>query len=83
MTVFNLGNNDVELDDVKWEKSNEQHLPHTESLDCPISKEEVAESIRKLKQGKASGLDNMLAEMLKSDGALLTHFLTEYFNEIF
>ena len=83
MTVFNLGNNDVELDDEKWEKSNEQHLPHIESLDCPISEEEVAESIRKLKQGKASGLDNMLAEMLKSAGALLTPFLTEYFNEIF
>ena len=83
MTVFNLGNNDVELDDEKWDKSNKQHLPHIESLDCPISEEEVAESIPKLKQGKASGLDNMLAEMLKSAGALLTPFLTEDFNEIF
>ena len=51
--------------------------------DCPISEEEVTESIRKLKQGKTSGLDNVLAEMLKSAGALLTPFLTECFNEIF
>ena len=43
----------------------------------------MTESIRKLKQGKARGLDNVLAEMLKSSGALLTPFLTECFNEIF
>ena len=43
----------------------------------------MTKSIRKLKQGKASGLDNVLAEMLKSAGALLTPFLTECFNEIF
>ena len=43
----------------------------------------MTESIRKLKQGKASGLDNVLAEMLKSAGALLTPFLTECFNKIF
>ena len=68
--MFNSVNNDVEPDVEKWEKSNEQ-LPHTESLDCPVS-EGVAASNSKLKQGKASGLDNMLAEML-------TPFLTEYF----
>ena len=37
----------------------EHHSPNIESLDCPISEEEVTESIRKLKQGKASGLDNV------------------------
>ena len=83
MTVFNSGNNDRESDVEKWEKSSEHHSPNIESLDCPISEEEVTESIRKLKQGKASGLDNVLAEMLKSAGALLTPFLTECFNEIF
>ena len=83
MTVFNSGNNDRESDVEKWEKSSEQHFPNIESLDCPISEEEVTESIRKLMQGKASGLDNVLAEMLKSAGALLTPFLTECFNEIF
>ena len=83
MTVFNSGNNDRESDVEKWEKSSESHSPNIESLDCPISEEEVTESIRKLKQGRASGLDNVLAEMLKSAGALLTPFLTECFNEIF
>ena len=43
----------------------------------------MTELIRKLKQRKASGLDNVLAEMLESAGALLTPFLTECFNEIF
>ena len=66
MTVFNSGNKDRESDVEKWEKSSEQHFPNIESLDCPVSEEEVTESIRKLKQGKASGLDNVLAEMLKS-----------------
>ena len=83
MTVFNSGNKDRESDAEKWEKSSEQHFPNIESLDCPVSEEEVTESIRKLKQGKTSGLDNVLAEMLKSAGALLTPFLTECFNEIF
>ena len=83
MTVFNSGNNNRESDVEKWEKSSEHHSPNSESLDCPVSEEEVTESIRKLKQGKASGLDNVLAEMLKSAGALLTPFLTECFNEIF
>ena len=83
MTVFNFGNNDRESDVEKWEKSSKHHSPNIESLNCPISEEEVTESIRKLKQGKASGLDNVLAEMLKSAGALLTPFLTECLNGIF
>ena len=45
--------------------------------------EVVAESIRKLKHGKASGLNNVSAEMLNLAGALLAPFLTDYFNEIF
>ena len=43
----------------------------------------MTESISKLKHGKVSGLDQLLAIMLKSSCALLTPFLTEYFNEIF
>ena len=82
-TVFNSGNNEGESDVERWERSSWKHLPDIESLDCPISEEEVTESIRKLKHGKASGLDNVLAEMLKSAGTLLIPFLTKYFNEIF
>ena len=52
-------------------------------LDQPISEEEVVKSVRKLKSGKASGLDNVIAEMLKSACGIITPFLTDYFNEIF
>ena len=64
-------------------RSSGKHLPDIEILDCPISEEEVTEPIRKLKHGKASGLDNVLAEMLKSAGTQLILFLSKYFNEIF
>ena len=43
----------------------------------------MTESIRQLKHGKASGLGNVLAEMLKSAGTLLIPFHSKYFNEIF
>ena len=46
MTVFNPGNNDRESNVEKWEKSSEQHFPNIESLDCPVSEEEVTESSR-------------------------------------
>ena len=46
MTVFNPGNNDRESNVEKWEKSSEQHFPKIESLDCPVSEEEVTESSR-------------------------------------
>lgn len=82
-TVFNSGINEGESESERWEQSGEEHLPDIDSLDCPISEDEVIESIRKLKHGKASGLDNVLAEMLKAGGNLLTGFLSEYFNEIF
>ena len=36
-----------------------------------------------MKLGKSSGLDGILAEMLKSAGNTLTWFLTDYFNELF
>ena len=82
-TVFNSGNNKEESDVERCERSSGKHPPDIESLDCPISEEEVAESIRKLKHGKANRLDNVLAEMLKSAGTLLIAFLTKYLNEIF
>ena len=58
-------------------------LPNADSLDKPISKEEVSRTIKTLKSGKSSGSDGILAEMLKSTGNTMTCFLTEYFNKIF
>ena len=54
-------------------------------LDRPISKEEVRQSIRNLKQGKAPGLDNVCGEYLKSAEANITpfFFLTLLFNKIY
>ena len=43
-------------------------------LDRPISKEEVRQSIRNLKQGKAPGLDNICGEYLKHAEANITPF---------
>ena len=81
--MFNSGNNEGESDVERWERSNGKHLLDIVSLDCSITEKEVTDSIRKLKYGKASGLDNMKAEMLKSAGTLLIPFLTKYLNEIF
>ena len=53
MTVFNSENNDGESDVERWERNSEQHFPlYTKSLDCPISEEEVTESILTLNYEK-------------------------------
>ena len=53
MTVFNSENNDGESDVERWERNSEQHFPlYIKSLDCPISEEEVTESILTLNYGK-------------------------------
>jgi len=54
-----------------------------EELDNPISVEEVVKSIKRLKSGKAGGLDGILPEMLKEASTYIALFLTEFFNDIF
>ena len=54
-----------------------------DELDRSISKEEVRQSIRNLKQGKAPGLDNLCGEYLKNAEANITPFLTLLFNKIY
>ena len=63
--------------------SAEESLPDVDSLDRPILEGEVLLAIKNLKPGKSSGLDGILAEMLKSAGNTLAGFLTDYFNELF
>ena len=52
-------------------------------LNKVISEEEVSEAVSKLKKGKASGIDDVSAEMLKSGGKYIGTFLTKLFNVIF
>ena len=53
------------------------------TLNQTISENEVSDSICRLKTGKASGLDDINAEMLKSGGRLVIIFLTRLFNKVF
>ena len=52
-------------------------------LDRPISEEEVRQSIRNLKQGKAPELDNVCGEYLKYTEANITPFFTLLFNKLY
>ena len=63
--------------------SAEESLPNVDSLDRPISEEEVLLVIKNLKLGKSSGLDGILAEMFKSADNTVAGFLTDCFNELF
>ena len=81
---------DIEI--TKWEthfrnrtSMSEYHMNEIciNELDRPISKEEVMQSIRNLKQGKAPGLDNICGEYLKNAEANITPFLTLLFNKIY
>ena len=51
-------------------------------LDKPLSEEEVKQSIKRLKNKKAAGLDRIRNEMLKSGAHYLTTSLTKLFNFI-
>ena len=52
-------------------------------LNTGISEEEIIQAITKLKRGKAAGLDDISAEMLKLGGKRVHLYLTKLFNSIF
>jgi len=54
-----------------------------EELDAPIREEEVRTSIKKLKTGKAPGLDEIPGDYLKIADTYITPFLTELFNVLY
>ena len=54
-----------------------------ESLNCKITLEEVDAMIRKLKTGKASGIDLITAELLKGLNETFLVVFTSLFNKIF
>lgn len=56
---------------------------HVPDLDAPITHDEVRKAIRSLKPGKATGIDDILAEFLKSAEQFVTPFLTRLFNKLY
>jgi hypothetical protein len=52
-------------------------------LDCEITEGEVQHAIRKLKNGKAPGLDEISSEFLKAAENIFVPFLTKLFNELY
>ncbi len=53
-----------------------------ESLNCVISIDEVKQMAKKLKNGKASGLDMLSAELLKNANDKFLHIFTKLFNTL-
>lgn len=57
-------------------------LESTNDDDHPILREEVEKAIKTLKTGKAAGVDNIPAELIKHGGTTLTDILTQICNKI-
>ena len=74
-----LKKQEVILEELKHKKTT---LLQLNSLDKPFSEEEVKRSIKRLKNKKATGLDRIRNEMLKSGAHYLTPSLTKLFTFI-
>ena len=61
-------------------ESSEEELSY---LNSDITEEEIAAAISKLKKGRAAGLDEILAEMLKSSTRGIVHLVCRFFNVVF
>ena len=71
-----LFNNDSDTQD---------HLIHDDPdsfLNAPVSKDEINLVLKKLKNRKAAGLDQLSNEMIKTFGSLYTEFLSKLFSKI-
>jgi hypothetical protein len=60
-----------------------QENHEVDCLNAIITKDEVVESIKGLNCGKASGIDNILSEMLKAGNDAIIDFLVDLFNCVF
>ena len=65
---------------VQEEKYDRENDVYDDILDSEITEEEIRKAINKLKNGKASGPDCILAEMLKLGEKEIIQFLKKYFN---
>ena len=61
----------------------EAHPPNPQPLLRPIQPSEVGTAIRKLKNGRAVGLDNLCAELLKHAPPQMPSMLADVFNKAF
>ena len=76
--IYRLTVQDFEVE----QQVNESPL-YIDELDHEISTDKVRFAIRKLKTGKASGHDDILAEMLKVGQEHFVKFMTTLFNHVF
>ena len=77
--LFKLNENEANAHDSPLQRPEQTN----NELNCSITEEEVILAIRKLKSGKAGGLDGVLSEMLKAGKYITVNFLTKLFNAIF
>ena len=72
-------------DDLKTPKHecDHNHVTYNHELDTMITETEVRSAIRRLNNGKASGIDEIVSEMIKEGEDIVINFLTRLFNEIF
>jgi hypothetical protein len=54
----------------------------TDSLNCPITVEEIEKAIKKLKNGKASGIDKLYNEYIKNSVPFLSTLYCKLFNKV-
>ena len=57
--------------------------PMSDCLNAPVNENEITHALRKLKNNKAIGLDNIAAEFFKNSDGILIKPLTALFNYIF
>ena len=67
------------LEDLTLETSQEE----LSTLNADITEDEVITGIKKLKSGRAAGLDEILAEMLKCSSPVAVQLICRFFNAIF
>ena len=72
------------LDDSKAQEQIDRLMaePHFNELNYRITEKEVAYALRKLKMGKAVGIDRISGEMLRCAGTVVTPWLLRLFNDI-
>ena len=75
------GNRDASI--VYQYKDIDLHEQVEHMLNKEISEEEIKRAVNKLKLGKTSGIDGIIAEMLKNGGEEVNSFLIKLFNTIF
>ena len=68
---------------VEQSREREENVNIVEELDREITEDEVINAVKKLKSGKASGVDEIPPEFLKAGSEKLIKYLTKLFNVMF